>query len=153
MNRLKAISNHIYKEHVNLSKSINRTRTLQGILEKTEFLNDLIKEYKLILYQNKYWLSGDDKLNDEVELYQAIKIKYTECIQILEKTPLTTSSKHSLKAVTNSIIFCKRLSGSIKSWEHPPATSITSETETNEKQSNKMPDQPFDIKTATALVQ
>lgn len=55
--------------------------------------------------------------------------------------------------MTNSIIFCKRLSGSIKSWEHTPATSITSETETNEKQSNKMPDQPFDIKTATALVQ
>lgn len=49
MNRLREIEESIQREHLNLQKSAKRPRSLQGILEKSERLKDLIIEYKNIL--------------------------------------------------------------------------------------------------------
>lgn len=150
MNRLRAIEEYIKKEHTNLIKSVKRSRSPQGIIEKTETLNDLINEYKLVLNKNRRCLS-DKQWNDEVEIYQALKVRFHECSKILENTQVSTKSKHSLKSVTNSIIFCKRISGKFKPWVNTHAFSITSTQNSTETQIATMPS--FDVKSATAIVQ
>lgn len=191
MTRLKEINQYISREHLNLLKSINRPRSLQGVTEKTEILKDLFIEYKLIL--NKYANRIPPlEWNREIEAYQALKTKYNECMNILENTQIaTTSRKYSLKSVAKTIIICKRLSGDKYSWDYSPTVSITSNpnpsntrlfksvvnaiifcqklsgsvkpwqntptvsiTSTQNTQIITMPDPaPFDVKSATAIVQ
>lgn len=68
MNRLNEINEYIKKEYSNLTKSINRTRSLQGINEKTDIF---IKEYKIILHKFEHRLDINE-LNNKVEEYQAV---------------------------------------------------------------------------------
>lgn len=180
MNRLREIEASIQREHLNLQKSAKRPRALQGILEKSERLRDLIIEYKNILNTFDRRIPSTE-WNNEVETYQALKIRYGNCIKILESTPIRkhslrtvaktiilcgrlnnsqipqethhTASKYSLKSVANLIICCKRLSGNFRQWENTPAVSITSNPTALLNQNPKMPNETFDIKTATALVQ
>lgn len=131
MNRLREIELVIIKEHKNLKKSKNRARTLSGIIEKTALLNSLIKEYTDILKSIKHTIETKH-WNEEVEIYETLKIRQQEGIKILENTRIREKSVPTIKAVSRLIIFCQRL-----------------------QKSSKMPDTtpPFDIKTATAIVQ
>lgn len=166
MNRLRTIDEYVRREHTNLLKNIKRPRSLQGILEKGEILKDFLNEYKSVLNKNRRCLS-DTQWNDEVKIYQALKARYMECTKILENTQIlkntqiSTPSKPTLKSVANSIIFCKRLSGNFRTWENSPTVSITSNPTPISKQNpttisimpSETPNETFDIKTATALVQ
>lgn len=152
MNRLRVIEDSIKKEHSNLVKSNNRPRSLQGITEKTEILQDLLKEYKTILSKFEHRLNKKE-WNNEVEIYQALKIRFEKSITILENTPVLRK-RHTLKSVANTIIFCKRLSGNVKIQDNTPVICkrLCKSFDKNQKE-NSLVIMPFDIKEATAIVQ
>lgn len=132
MNRLRDIEEETKREHQNLKKSINRARTLQGILQKSEKLKDFRNEYKTILKSYEYRLTP--KVWDlEVTNYEKLKLIFEECHTILDRSKILPT----FKAIAKAAIICNRLS--LKNQE----VNVTVTTTT----------MPLDIKLATAIVQ
>lgn len=126
MNRLRFIEDETKREYQNLKKSINRARTLQGILLKSEKLKDLRKEYKTVLHSFQYRLSPKD-WQLEVAYYEKLKSVFEDCQKILDNSKILPT----FKSIAKTVIICNRLKNS-------PVKPVT---------------MPFEIKEATALVQ
>lgn len=124
MNRLNEIKENIEREYSNIKKSVNNAKTKALITKKKHFLNEYIAEYKLTLILNKDTLSTEE-FNNYVETYQSLKNIRNSAFEILEKSQLLPPN-YKFKQLVNRALRWSR--------------------------STKMPD-PFDIKTATALVQ
>lgn len=126
MNRLRFIEDETKREYQNLKKSINRARTLQGILQKSEKLKDLRKEYKTVLNSFQCRLSPND-WQLEVAYYEKLKPVFEDCQKIIDNSKILPT----FKSIAKTAIICNRLKNS-------PVKSVT---------------MPFEIKEATALVQ
>lgn len=83
MNQLREIEQLISKEHLNLQKSKYRARSLENILNKKENLNQNIERYRKILKSYEHRISAKE-WNSEVETYSAVKLRYNQCITLLD---------------------------------------------------------------------
>lgn len=72
------IATIIKREHLNLKKNINRPRSLENILAKTENLKDLIHKYKVNLNRLKGKLSTFN-WNVECDIYENTKLEFKSC--------------------------------------------------------------------------
>lgn len=123
----------IRKEHLTLKKSINRPRSLENILSKTENLKDLFHRYKSNLQRLNGRLSNYN-WNVECDIYENIKLEFKSCMSLLDNSKVLEHSQRKLKfkSIAKTIVFCSRLRKSVQI-------------------ENKMP--KVDIKLGTALVQ
>lgn len=154
MNRLREINDFFIREHKNLHKNKNRPRSLKGILEKTENLKELRNEYKRTLIKFEYRLDPKSWA-EECEIYEALKLRFNACIKILETTEvLPNRNRPSLRTIAKTAIICRRLIRKKYSFKTIGRVVIICNHLKNKKcPSVEMANTPFDIKTATAIVQ
>lgn len=154
MNRLHEIESCVNKEYLNITKSKGRPRSLQGILEKTNSLTELEKEYKSVL--TKIYKRIEPEIAQALlNNYEQIKYQVKTSIKILDETPVGGVNINS----------------QVKSGEVPTLESLAKNAIDEEllqrlkllRQPRPLPPRPlpkpkmtndtFDIKTATAIVQ
>ena len=92
----------IKKEYSNLAKNKNRPRSLENINVKTVQLNELFNKYKVILktFENRL---ADKHWQAEYLAYDALKLIYKSCLNILENTRIIpTDRRITFKALPGS---------------------------------------------------
>lgn len=87
MHHIKDYNDYIVRETLNIRKSINRPRSLGGILTKKQQLKEAITAIKDILQKNQNRISLRDWLK-EIENYEALKVRVKLAIGILDNTEI-----------------------------------------------------------------
>lgn len=91
MSNLKDLENYICKEFTNLNKSKGRPRTLQGILEKKNNLQESFQKYHILVKSYEKRLNTNE-WNELVETYNEVKFKCSLALQILDKSQIIVTS-------------------------------------------------------------
>lgn len=91
MSELKRVQDIIIREYQNLNKSKSRSRTLQGILEKRQNLQDNFREYFRLVKECEHRLNVTE-WNNLVDTFNEVKFKYSLSLQILDNSQIVVTS-------------------------------------------------------------